>query len=221
MSEIDPMFPGVEAVRMDVRFGMKGKVKQFEWKTPSSGTLPPTVAVATNTKECTIVKVLGSNVKCATRGCAMKEIASWTFPFEQEEEKKRSVILRWCPESDTVAVSIDNVVRILSITSQNDLKLCGHEGFVTDISWLPRLEKNDHLLLTTSSDRTAQIWHVESRTPLRNLRGHTGSIYFGTLVFERLVTRISMVSLAHTTRKSLEKQTRIQILRKLEHRYLA
>ena len=40
MSEIDPMFPGVEAVRMDVRFGMKGKVKQFEWKTPSSCTLP-------------------------------------------------------------------------------------------------------------------------------------------------------------------------------------
>ena len=119
------MFPGVEAVRMDVRFGMKDKVKQFEWKTPSSCTLPPTVAVATNTKECMIVKILGSKVKCATRGSAMKEIVSWTFPFEQEEEKKRSVILRWCPESDSIAVSIDNVVRILSIvsTSQNDVKL--------------------------------------------------------------------------------------------------
>ena len=149
----------------------------------------------------------------------MKEIVSWTFPFEQEEEKKRSVILRWCPESDSIAVSIDNVVRILSIvsTSQNDVKLSGgHEGFVTDISWLPRLEKNDHLLLTTSSDRTAQIWHVESRTPLRNLRGPTGSSYVGTLVFERLVTRISMVSQENLSKSKHDITKTI-----LEHRYLA
>ena len=197
MSEIDPMFPSVEAVRMDVRFEAKCKVKQLEWKTPSSHTLPPTVALAICEKECVIVKILSSGVKCASRGSTMKKILSWSFPFEQVDEKKRSVILRWCPNSDTIAVSIDSVIWILSISTtnistttlndQHDLKLCGHEASVSDISWFPRREKKDHLLLTTSLDRTAQIWHVESKTPLRNLRGHTGSIYFGVWLNESSV----------------------------------
>ena len=65
-------------------------------------------------------------------------------------------------------MSIDNVVRILSITSQNDLKLCGHEGFVTDISWFPRLEKNDHLLdciiRSNSSDMARRIKNASSKS---------------------------------------------------------
>jgi WD40 repeat protein len=196
VSEIDPMFPSVEAVRMDVRFGMKSRVEEFKWKTPSSMTLPPVVAVATSAKEYMIVKILGCVVKCATRGSALREIVTWSIPFDKDrekEEKHHTALLRWCPESDTIAVAIDCIVWILSTTLTttirdcDDLKLCGHGGIVSDISWFPRSEKGDHLLLTTSLDRTAQIWHVETRTSLRNLRGHTGSLYFGAWLNETFV----------------------------------
>ena len=56
------------------------------------------------------------------------------------------------------------------------VKLTLHTGQITAVDWSPH---NPKLLLSTSSDASAQIWDATTRTALANFRGHIGKILAG------------------------------------------
>lgn len=224
VSEIDPLFPKVDAVRMDQRWEMTARVDCFQWHVAQlreSHHTCPLLAAATRSKDETCVHIsIRRGSSESVRGSRMNEMLKWVFPCSDygatnrvspsragrtspPESRARCRSIKWRPsvnEADQrcVAIAIERIVWILHIsvcddascvesrtwrtTSHHDRTLTGHSDVVLDMSWrqLRRDDgQNEWLLLTTSSDRTAQIWNTASCTPLRNLRGHTGSVLCG------------------------------------------
>ena len=96
------------------------------------------------------------------------------------------------------------------------VKLTLHTGQITSVDWSPHDPK---LLLSTSSDTSAQIWDTSTRTALANFRGHTGKILAGrwsdlqpdqvfTGSADQSVLAWSWKGLVHTRPPPMERRTK-------------
>ena len=70
----------------------------------------------------------------------------------------------------------DNGIRIWDLRTDAKVvtkQLKSHSGWISNVSWHPTI---DHLLLTSSYDKTIKLWDIRSSIPLFTLTGHTDKV---------------------------------------------